>query len=141
MSATTSADGAEGSCSRSPGAGPNPNASTGAWHRERARNDFGLGVTQLVRVASDTWVANMIGQHGIKTTQAGPPVRYAAIEQALRGVADHAVPCGASVLMPRVGCGLAGGSWDRIEPIRVRTLIERGVPTTIYDLAEDPSTH
>jgi hypothetical protein len=35
--------------------------------------------------------------------------------------------------MPRIGCGLAGGKWELIEPIIVRTLVARGVPVTVYD--------
>ena len=40
---------------------------------------------------------------------------------------------GASVHMPRIGCGLAGGKWERIEPLIERTLLARAVPTTVYD--------
>jgi O-acetyl-ADP-ribose deacetylase (regulator of RNase III) len=35
--------------------------------------------------------------------------------------------------MPRIGCGLAGGRWDKIEPIVVRTLCDHGIYTTVYD--------
>jgi hypothetical protein len=37
--------------------------------------------------------------------------------------------------MPRIGCGLAGGTWDRIEPLVARTLLARDVPVTVYDFA------
>jgi hypothetical protein len=37
--------------------------------------------------------------------------------------------------MPRIGCGLAGGRWERIEPIVVATLCERDIATTVYDFA------
>lgn len=36
--------------------------------------------------------------------------------------------------MPRIGAGLAGGSWDQIEPLILNHLTERGIPVTIYDL-------
>jgi len=39
----------------------------------------------------------------------------------------------AFVHMPRIGCGLAGGTWDRIEPIIVRALCEHDVAVTVYD--------
>ncbi|HZM81461.1 MAG TPA: macro domain-containing protein [Candidatus Limnocylindrales bacterium] len=103
------------------------------WHRERADNDFGLGAVCLVRVEPDLWVANMVGQHDMRATSAGPPIRYEAIEQCLNTLADKALELGASVHMPRIGCGLAGGTWDRIEPIVVRTLCERDVEVTVYD--------
>ena len=40
---------------------------------------------------------------------------------------------GASVHMPGIGCGVAGGTWDRIEPIIFRTLRERDVAVNVYD--------
>jgi O-acetyl-ADP-ribose deacetylase (regulator of RNase III) len=104
-----------------------------AWHRGRAGNDFGLGATRLVQVGADTWVANMVGQHGLKPGSGGPPVRYEAIERCLTSLAEEALVLDASVHMPRIGCGLAGGSWERIEPIITRTLSERGVAVTVYD--------
>lgn len=48
------------------------------WHRDRAGNDFGLGAAQVVQVDRLLWVANMVGQHGIRTGSKGVPVRYAA---------------------------------------------------------------
>lgn len=35
--------------------------------------------------------------------------------------------------MPRIGCGLAGGQWEEIEPLIVSQLIEKGVAVTVYD--------
>jgi O-acetyl-ADP-ribose deacetylase (regulator of RNase III) len=115
---------------------PEPEAAYRQWYRERERNDFGLAAVQFVRVEPDVWVANMIGQHGIKRVGIGkPPIRYEAIETALGAVAVEAMKLGASVHMPRIGCGLAGGTWDRIEPIIVRTLCEQRVEVFVYDRA------
>jgi O-acetyl-ADP-ribose deacetylase (regulator of RNase III) len=75
----------------------------------------------------------MIGQHGMRHGSGGPPVRYQAIEQCLRTLSDHALELRASVHMPRIGCGLAGGRWDRIEPLILAELCERDVSVTIYD--------
>ncbi|MBS2536373.1 Appr-1-p processing protein, partial [Catenulispora sp. NF23] len=77
------------------------------WYRERSANDFGLGAVQVVEVGRGLWVANMIGQHGTKTGSAGPPIRYEAVDQCLARLAEHALELGASVHMPRIGCGLA----------------------------------
>ncbi|NUT90575.1 MAG: macro domain-containing protein [Saccharothrix sp.] len=115
---------------------PEPEAAYRRWHRERARNDFGLGAVQVVQVKPDTWVANMIGQHGTKTSRsAGPPVRYEALRECLRALAEHAARLGASVHMPRIGAGLAGGRWERIEPLVVEELADRGISVTVYDLS------
>ncbi|MFF3843282.1 macro domain-containing protein [Streptomyces sp. NPDC001930] len=113
---------------------PEPEAAFRQWHRERERNDFGLGAAQLVRVGSEVWVANLVGQRGIRTARStAVPVRYGAIDAALGLLADRAAELGASVHMPRIGCGLAGGSWDQVEPLVVRRLVERGIPVTVYD--------
>lgn len=62
-------------------------------------------------------------------------MRYEAIDTALGAVADQAVELGASVHMPRIGCGLAGGKWSRIEPLIEQRLRRRGIPVTVYDFA------
>jgi O-acetyl-ADP-ribose deacetylase (regulator of RNase III) len=105
------------------------------WHRgELAGLPFALGQVQLVEVEERLWVANMIGQHGVSARGGVPPVRYEAIEAALAGVAAFARQHGASVHMPRIGAGLAGGSWREIEPLIERTLCSVGIPVTVYDL-------
>ncbi|UGQ12157.1 macro domain-containing protein [Yinghuangia sp. ASG 101] len=112
---------------------PGPEREYRRWHRERARNDFALGAVQMVRVRPDIQVANMVAQHGIKAGSNGPPIRYEAVAACLDAVARHALADKASVHMPRIGCGLAGGTWDRIEPIIVTTLCARDIAVTVYD--------
>jgi O-acetyl-ADP-ribose deacetylase (regulator of RNase III) len=104
------------------------------WHRERAANDFGLGAVQVVGVGPGLWIANMVGQHGIRAKGSGAvPVRYEAIDTALGALAGHAAELGASVHMPRIGCGLAGGRWERVEPLVLGRLTDRGIAVTVYD--------
>src|ERR1044072_5459136 len=112
---------------------PEPEAAYRQWHRERARNDFGLGAVQFVRVGPYPWVANMIGQRGIRRGSKGVPVRYEAIDTALGSLAAKAAETGASVHMPRIVCGLAGGRWARVEPLIERRLTARGIRVTVYD--------
>jgi O-acetyl-ADP-ribose deacetylase (regulator of RNase III) len=102
------------------------------WHRDRAGNDFGLGVAQFVQVEPYVWVANMVAQHGVKGGRT-PPIRYEAVESCLARIAAKALELGASVHMPRIGCGLAGGRWERIEPLVSKTLCEADVAVTVYD--------
>lgn len=90
---------------------------------------------QLVRVKPDVWVANMVGQRGMRTGSGGPPIRYDALERCLVALAGHAVELGASVHMPRIGCGLAGGVWSRVEPLVTGALCERDIEVTVYDRA------
>ncbi|MFF7750968.1 macro domain-containing protein [Streptomyces sp. NPDC007971] len=115
---------------------PEPEAAYRAWHRGRAKNDFGLGAVQLVKVDPYVWVANMVGQRGIRRGSKGVPVRYEAIDAALGRLAGQVIELGASVHMPRIGCGLAGGTWSRIEPLITERLVERGIAVTVYDHGE-----
>lgn len=124
---------------------PGPEREFRSWHSARADNDFELGAVQLVQVEPDTWVANIVGQHGIVGRQGirietgwepastGPPIRYEAVRQGLDTVAEHALRLNASVHMPRIGCGLAGGTWDRIEPLIIQALCARDVRAVVYD--------
>jgi O-acetyl-ADP-ribose deacetylase (regulator of RNase III) len=118
---------------------PQPEANYRQWHRERKTNDFALGALQLVKVEADIWVANMIAQHetarkGVVSRDALPPIRYKAVEVALAKLALEAKRLKASIHMPRIGCGLAGGTWDKIEPIIHRTLCMNEIEVTVYDL-------
>ncbi|MEU0424639.1 macro domain-containing protein [Streptomyces canus] len=115
---------------------PEPETAYRAWHRGRASNDFGLGAAQFVQVEPYVWVANLVGQRGIRRGSKGVPVRYEAIDEALGRLADKAVELGASVHMPRIGCGLAGGKWARVEPLIIERLVKRGLPVTVYDHGE-----
>ncbi|WP_137992256.1 macro domain-containing protein [Streptomyces vilmorinianum] len=113
---------------------PDPEAAFRRWHRERARNDFGLGAAQFVQVGPYLWVANLVGQRGTRTGRStGVPVRYEAIDASLGLLAGKAEELGASVHMPRIGCGLAGGKWSRVEPLITERLVARGIPVTVYD--------
>lgn len=103
------------------------------WHRERAQNDFELGAIQIINVEDSILVANMLGQQGIKRGSKGVPIRYEAVEQCLTQLQLEAEKLGASVHMPRIGCGLAGGKWEKIEPIIQKTLIDKGISVTVYD--------
>ncbi|MEV1001010.1 Appr-1-p processing protein [Nonomuraea sp. NPDC050202] len=109
-----------------------PEADYRAWHR--SGDGFELGAVRLVQVQPGLWVANMIGQHGIRPTQDGPPIRYDALDRCLSALGEEALKLHAGIHMPRIGAGLAGGSWDRIEPLILKRLTERGIPVTVYDL-------
>lgn len=96
---------------------------------------FHLGVVQFVSVGGGIEIANMIGQHGVRQQRyAPPPIRYDALQRCLSAVGWRAIERRASVHMPWIGCGLAGGTWDRVEPLIMEHLVQRGVPVTVYDL-------
>jgi O-acetyl-ADP-ribose deacetylase (regulator of RNase III) len=106
-----------------------------AWHRGEEKTPFALGEVQFVQVAEYIWVANLIGQRDVRTVAGVPPVRYDAIRKGLHTVAEEALRLGATVHMPRIGCGLAGGKWEEVGKIVEEELNNSGVSVTVYDLA------
>lgn len=95
-----------------------------------------MGQVQFVPVSADITAADMIAQHrvAVKGETGPPPIRYDALEQALAHVADQALASGASVHMPRIGCGVAGGRWEEVEPMVVRQLCKHNIAVSVYDL-------
>lgn len=91
-----------------------------------------LGQVQFVAVGSKIVVANLIGQNGLRSPHHTSPVNYGAISTGMGIVAEKARVHGASIHMPRMGCGLAGGSWRMIESILEETVGDLSV--TVYDL-------
>ncbi len=112
---------------------PEPEAAYRAWHKDRSKNDFGLGAVQLVQVEPYVWVANMVAQRGMKTGSNGPPIRYEAVRACLRRLAVEANALGASVHMPRIGCGLASGRWEEVEQIVTEELTSMEIDVMVYD--------
>lgn len=107
-------------------------------YREWFRSEIhlALGQVQFVRVADDIWVANLIGQRDIRKNQQGlPPIRYEAVGEGLKKVGAFAKEIQASVHMPKIGCGLAGGRWAKMEPLVAENIAERGVEVTVYELS------
>jgi O-acetyl-ADP-ribose deacetylase (regulator of RNase III) len=119
---------------------PQPERDYRDWHRQKywSQDDesipFSLGKVQLVKITSDTHVANMIGQHGTTWKNGVPPVRYGAIREALRTLSTKAIRLNASVHMPRIGAGLAGGEWKEIERIIAEELCSKLNSVSVYDL-------
>lgn len=101
------------------------------WYKDK--NDFKLGEVQLIPVTDYISICNMIGQKGTKTGSKGAPIRYEAVESCLEKLSEIAKEQQASIHMPRIGCGLAGGKWEIIEPIIRKTLIANDIEVYIYD--------
>ena len=124
-----------------------PEADYREWFRrgDFHGNKFQLGNIDLVRVSKITedtgkqlFIINMIAQH--KTIPIEPtPIRYDALKKCLDKVAHYANGLKASVHLGRIGCGLAGGTWDKVEEIIKETLIEKGIEVTVYTLEGDIS--
>jgi O-acetyl-ADP-ribose deacetylase (regulator of RNase III) len=103
------------------------------WYSSKI--NFALGEVQYVSVEGNIWIANLIGQRDIRSSKDGiPPIRYEAISMGLNSVANKAKEITGTVHMPRIGCGLAGGSWDKMEKIILEELVNKGIAVTVYDL-------
>lgn len=103
------------------------------WYKNRLENDFGLGATQIIQVSDDLFVGNMIAQEGLKRINNIAPIRYEAVRACLNTIAVEAKKLNASIHMPRIGCGLAGGKWNRIETIITETLSSNDLEVYVYD--------
>jgi O-acetyl-ADP-ribose deacetylase (regulator of RNase III) len=95
---------------------------------------FALGNTWFTPVGDATWVASMVAQHGTRGPDNPRPIRYEALRSCLEQVGEFA-ESRLSVHMPRIGCGLAGGTWEMVEPLIEANLTNRGVAVSVYDLA------
>ena len=103
------------------------------WHS--TKTTFRLGAVQFVDVENDIQVANMIGQHGVRSLMNPTPIRYNAVEECLKTVITNCYENNKTLHMPRIGCGLAGGNWEHIERIINKILTEVGdVDIYVYDL-------
>ncbi|HZR65134.1 MAG TPA: ImmA/IrrE family metallo-endopeptidase [Terriglobales bacterium] len=110
-----------------------PQAQTDFREWAYGRRNLKLGNIHSVSVRDDLTLVSLVAQKGFKPS-AGPKLKYGSLFLALEKVAELATARGATVHMPRIGTGEAGGSWNIIEGIIRETLVSRRIPVTIYDL-------
>lgn len=108
-----------------------PEKSYREWYR--SGENFRLGEVMFVKVEDGLCVANMIAQHNVWSVDGIPPIRYDSLRLCLRKVYELSERAGATVHMPRIGCGLAGGNWDIVENIIMEELVDKGIQVTVYD--------
>lgn len=108
--------------------GKGPETSYRLWSREV--EEFRLGKIQIVEVNPDISVVNMIAQSGYQTEENLHPLNLKALQICLKQVYKITKGENITVHMPRIGCGLAGGTWEEIEPIIKKTMT---VDTYVYD--------
>lgn len=87
-----------------------------AAERAYRREVPSLGAVQWVEVEPGAvWVANLCAQRGFATRERPCALDYDALAKCLAALVH--VAAGATVQMPRIGCGLAGGEWSRVEAL------------------------
>ena len=97
----------------------------------RKLKTYELGNVQFVQVNVNTIVANIIGQHCTGVDENGnPPIRYNAVEKALKTVNSEAIKLNATIHSPYMGCGQAGGIWGNMEAIILETITR---PMYVYE--------
>lgn len=101
------------------------------------KKNYTLGCVQIVAVANQVSVANMIAQDGY-SRPGKPAINYDALAECLHELQMYTTKLLTyypyTVHMPRIGTGLAGGDWAVIEPMIEQELCEKGIQVTVYDL-------
>jgi len=95
-------------------------------------NNLSLGSTHVSLLSDERIVVSMIAQHGYGPS-AKPRIRYSALMNCLEQLAEVAVEKRATVHMPRIGTGNAGGNWAIIQELIQDTLLRRRIEVTVYD--------
>lgn len=97
------------------------------------QRNFKLGYIQRVKVEDGLTVINMIAQHKVGMVNGKPPIDYSALYTCLFKVGQYVKDVKASVHMPRIGCGLAGGDWNVVEGIIKEILSSNDIEVVVYD--------
>jgi Zn-dependent peptidase ImmA (M78 family) len=106
----------------------------------RDPTNLNLGNVHVSTVSDDLLLVHMIAQHGYGESYK-PRLRYDALVKCLRKVKDISEEQHASVHMPRIGTGYAGGNWSYILELVDEYLARAGVPVTVYTLPGDQPVH
>ena len=103
------------------------------WWREKY-GKLVMGEIQTIQILSDLSVINMVAQKGVVSSENPKPIDYKALKACLSKAGTKMAEFNASVHIPRLGCGLAQGSWEEVEPLIDAELLKRGFNVTVYDL-------
>jgi O-acetyl-ADP-ribose deacetylase (regulator of RNase III) len=101
-----------------------------SWASER--RNLKLGNLHVSAVDPTLSVASMIAQHGYGPSPK-PRIRYLALRDCLNAVGEIAKQSEATVHMPRIGCGQAGGSWEVVSELVTDMICDKGVKVFVYD--------
>ena len=102
---------------------------------EQDRSNLSLGKIHWAQIEDDLSIVHMVAQRGYGPSTR-PRIRYAALSDALDQLHMIASEQGASVHMPRIGTGQAGGNWELIRELIDERLVRRGTPVFVYALPD-----
>jgi O-acetyl-ADP-ribose deacetylase (regulator of RNase III) len=95
------------------------------------KDGFKLGNIRESFINHELSVVSMVAQYGFGDSSK-PRIRYSALSQCLSKLASIAKDNHASVHMPKIGTGFAGGSWDMIEELVRENLVGQGISVLVY---------
>ena len=113
------------------------------WHEGQMDGKglpFWPGTVMMSHAEGDSnqsiYVAHMLAQSGIRMFDTDKTVlQYDQLANCLGIVGEYALALEASVHMPMIGAGLAGGDWETIEKIIHQELVDGfGMSPTVYVL-------
>lgn len=107
---------------------------------EQDRNNLSLGNVHLTKIDDDVSIVHMVAQRGYGRSNS-PRIRYAALSDTLDGLREIAYKNGATVHMPRIGTGQAGGHWELIRELIDERLVRRGIPVFVYSPPDSVPSH
>lgn len=97
-----------------------------------------LGSVQIVNIGINLKIANMITQQGCGKLEWLIPFRYYSFAECLIRLKNNMEQDNFMYLvMPRIGCGLAGAKWNQVEKIINKVFQNSKIQVIIYDRSED----
>jgi O-acetyl-ADP-ribose deacetylase (regulator of RNase III) len=95
--------------------------------------NLALGNVHFTMIESNLGIVTMVAQHGYGPSPR-PRLRYLALRECLEQLAKIATAQEATIHLPRIGAGEAGGRWEVIRELIDDTLCRKGVAVTVYTL-------
>lgn len=115
---------------------PQSQAAYKSWFGAKSASQL-LGEVHTTPLAEGVHLASLIAQVGYGPSS-NPRVRYEALRKCLTILAKRCEELEASLHIPRIGCGEAGGRWDVVRDLILSTVAEAKIPVTVYDLPNTP---
>lgn len=99
---------------------------------QKVRQSERLGSVVFSSAEDGLVVASIVAQEGFGPSLL-PRIRYEALEKGIKCVADRALELQASVHMPRIGTGAAGGDWETVQEMIEEHMVRAGLKVIVYD--------
>jgi hypothetical protein len=98
-------------------------------------NRLRLGEIHLCPISPTFSIVQLIAQHGYGRSPL-PRIRYDSLRQCLLKLVEFPNLENSVLHMPRIGCGEAGGDWQKIHPLINEILCGRGIRVVVYTLLD-----